>query len=63
VAQAFEVEVLEGDPAPITIAGIILYVTLAIVVIVVVQYWYTRRKVRQLQEASRQAEERPEESP
>ncbi len=59
VSKAFSVEVHEGDPARITIAGVILYVALAIAVIVVVQHAYTRRKVRQLQEASRRAGEEP----
>jgi hypothetical protein len=56
-SRTFSVEVLEGDPAPITIAGVILYVALAIAAIVVVQYVFTRRKVRKLQEASRLSEE------
>jgi hypothetical protein len=56
VSKAFAVEVLEGDPAPLTIAGVILYVALAIGVIIAVQYVWTRRRVRRLQEASRQAE-------
>ncbi len=63
VSKSFSVEVLEGDPAPITIAGIILYVVLAISIIVVVQYVYTRRKVRQLQEASRLSTSNEEERP
>jgi hypothetical protein len=56
-SRTFSVEVLEGDPAPITIAGVILYVALAIAAIVVVQYVFTRRKVRKLQEAFRLSEE------
>jgi hypothetical protein len=56
VTRAFELEVLEGDPAPITIAGVILYVALAIAVIIAVQYVYTRRKVRRLQEISHGSE-------
>jgi hypothetical protein len=52
-SKTFAVEVLEGDPAPITIAGVILYVALAIGIIIVVQYVYTRRKARKLQELSR----------
>ena len=57
VSKAFELEVLAGDPAPITIAGVILYVTLAIGVIIVGQYVYTRRKVRRFQEISRRSGE------
>jgi hypothetical protein len=53
VSKTFTVEVLEGDPAPITIAGVILYVGLAIGVIVVLQYVVARRKARRLQEFSR----------
>ncbi|NIP37224.1 MAG: hypothetical protein GWN18_19865, partial [Thermoplasmata archaeon] len=63
VSKSFSVEVLEGDPAPITIAGIILYVVLAIGIIVAVQYFFTRRKVRQLQEASRQSASTEDETP
>ncbi|UCC92809.1 MAG: hypothetical protein JSW25_09130 [Thermoplasmata archaeon] len=57
VTESFELEVLEGDPAPITIAGVILYVVLAIAVIILVQYFYTRRKVRRLQEITGQTED------
>lgn len=52
VAVTYELEVLEGDPASLTIAGVVLYVTLAIVIIVGVQYAMARRRVRRLQEFS-----------
>jgi hypothetical protein len=57
VTKVFELEVLEGDPAPMTIAGVILYVALAVAMIIGVQYVYTRRKVRRLQEISRRADD------
>lgn len=57
VAKSFELEVLEGDPAPITIAGIILYVTLAVVLIVVLQYAWSRRSARRLQRLSEESDE------
>jgi len=57
MSKAFAVEVLEGDPAPVTIAGVIMYVALAIGAMILVQTVYTRRKVRRLQEVSRQSEE------
>ena len=57
VTKAFALEVLEGDPAPVTIAGVILYVALAIGAIILVQYVYTRRKVKRLQQVSDQSGE------
>ena len=56
VSRSFSLEVLEGDPAPVTIAGVVLYVALAIGAIMAVQYVHTRRGVRQLQEASERSD-------
>lgn len=44
--------VLEGDPAPVTIAGVVLHLALAIGFIVVARHVHARRRVRRLQEAS-----------
>jgi len=57
VSKAFSVEVLEGDPAPITIAGIILYVVLAVAGIILIQFLWTRRNIRRLQQISDEADE------
>ena len=54
VSKTFEVEVLEGDPAPLTIAGVVLYVTLAVGAMILVQYAYARRRVRLLRQVSEQ---------
>jgi hypothetical protein len=50
VANNFELEVYEGDPAALTIAGVIVYVVLAVLVIVVIQFAVSRRRARRLQE-------------
>ncbi len=49
-AVTFEVEVLEGDPAALTIAGVIFYVAMAVAVIIIAQVVYNRRKLRRLRE-------------
>jgi len=49
-AVTFNVEVLEGDPAALTITMIIIYIVLAVVIMAVVQVAYTRYKVKKLQD-------------
>jgi hypothetical protein len=57
VSKAFQLEVLKGDPAPITIAGVVLYVALAVGLIIGLQYVLARRRMKRLQEVSRLSEE------
>jgi hypothetical protein len=47
-AYSFEVEVLAGDPAALTVAGIVLYITLAVGAIAAVQCALGRRRTRRL---------------
>ena len=56
VAKTFELSVLEGDPAPITIAGVILYVSIAVVMIVISQHAWSRWHAGRLQRLSDGAE-------
>ena len=52
VAATFQVEVLEGDSAPITVAWIVFYVVMAVAVIFGAQFINTLRKTRQLESLS-----------
>jgi hypothetical protein len=49
VAVTFEVEVYEGDPAALTILGVMVYVVLAVAVVLTVQFLYSRNRARRLQ--------------
>jgi hypothetical protein len=47
-AVTFQVEVLEGDPAVLTVTMIVLYIVVAVAALAVVQVAYTRHKVKRL---------------
>ena len=53
MAAKFRVEVMEGDPATITVAWIAFYIEVAVAAIIAVQCVHTRRSARRLQDLYR----------